>query len=749
MSVMFWLFGLGAAAAAFPFLFHLIRRTPKGQTQFSSLMFLKSTPPNLTRRSRLENYLLLLMRMAVIGLVALAFTRPFFRGTDNLSLDNVSNQRVVILLDTSASMQRGNLWALAKDEVGAVLDELDPKDAASLLSFDDQVRSIVAFDELAGTDQLVSINAIRKSLTDLQPGWARSDLGRALVSVADQLAIWRDAKRSEEKTANAKLQIVVVSDLQKGSRTERLQSYQWPADVFVEFRTLSDSDSNNATVQVLNPVEESDEPPTRRIRVRNSEESTGEQFFVNWHDANQNEGEPIPFFVPPGTSRVLELDVEKSLTASEFFLSGDSDSFDNSFYVVPPQRQDFRVAYLSDDEPDDPEQMLFYLSRGLVATPTRTIEVGQLDASSSLLDTQSGFKATLAVVSSELNEDRSKEVDEFLAAGGTLLVVLKDSDTIESTSQWTLAERTSASADDQKQKGDRSDYAMLGEVDFSHSLFAPFDSPRFNDFTTIRFWNHRSVKLPEDAAKTDSIKVLARFDDQSPAVWQHKPATGGTVIALASGWHPVDSQLALSTKFVPILNGILDIAINQPDLKTTYVVNEPLTFNASDSGSRTMTGPDKTQVKIDRDQTTFADTGIPGIYRLSDGNKKSETAAKERDVVESDDSASPVDVGIAAASDVLFAVNVDRAESETVAIPIEQLEMLELNIGRQESGKMELAQLRLLRDREIEDRQKMWKWLIVAALVLLVGETWLAGRTAVRQVASDEPAAIDLSGGTA
>ena len=43
-------FLLGAAAIAGPVLFHLIRRIARERMTFSSLMFLKSTPPKVTRR---------------------------------------------------------------------------------------------------------------------------------------------------------------------------------------------------------------------------------------------------------------------------------------------------------------------------------------------------------------------------------------------------------------------------------------------------------------------------------------------------------------------------------------------------------------------------------------------------------------------------------------------------------------------------------------------------------------------------
>ena len=70
------LFLLGALAVALPILFHLIRRTPTVQRRFSSLMFLSPSPPQLSRRSRLDKILLLLLRCLIIGLIAFAFARP-------------------------------------------------------------------------------------------------------------------------------------------------------------------------------------------------------------------------------------------------------------------------------------------------------------------------------------------------------------------------------------------------------------------------------------------------------------------------------------------------------------------------------------------------------------------------------------------------------------------------------------------------------------------------------------------------
>ena len=52
-------------------------------------MFLAPTPPRLTRRSRLDNILLLLLRASALALLALAFARPFLREPVSLNFGDV------------------------------------------------------------------------------------------------------------------------------------------------------------------------------------------------------------------------------------------------------------------------------------------------------------------------------------------------------------------------------------------------------------------------------------------------------------------------------------------------------------------------------------------------------------------------------------------------------------------------------------------------------------------------------------
>src|SRR6516162_4573390 len=128
MSFLAPLLLVGGLAVALPVIFHLIRRTTRERRVFSSLMFLKSTPPRLTRRNRLEHILLLLLRSAAICLLAAGFSRPFIRHALPSIPSAATPKKIVVLVDVSASMRRANLWSQARDRVGAIVAKASPAD---------------------------------------------------------------------------------------------------------------------------------------------------------------------------------------------------------------------------------------------------------------------------------------------------------------------------------------------------------------------------------------------------------------------------------------------------------------------------------------------------------------------------------------------------------------------------------------------------------------------------------------------
>ena len=115
MSLLAPLYALGALAISLPLIFHLIQRRPQGEMSFSSLMFLSPTPPRLTRRSRLDNLLLLFLRGLALLLLSLAFARPFLRAVEQLNLETPARRIVLAVVwgEHSESLVFGGLWFIS------------------------------------------------------------------------------------------------------------------------------------------------------------------------------------------------------------------------------------------------------------------------------------------------------------------------------------------------------------------------------------------------------------------------------------------------------------------------------------------------------------------------------------------------------------------------------------------------------------------------------------------------------------
>jgi len=138
------LFLAGLAGAAVPLIIHLLDREKPTRVEFGWLRFVEKAHQSQERRFRLRELLVLLMRMLLCALLALAFARPFFSGAGaNATMVQLPHYAVVVV-DVSYSMRGEGWWEEARERALEIVDGLEPGSQVSLLTAGAQVRTAVA-----------------------------------------------------------------------------------------------------------------------------------------------------------------------------------------------------------------------------------------------------------------------------------------------------------------------------------------------------------------------------------------------------------------------------------------------------------------------------------------------------------------------------------------------------------------------------------------------------------------------------
>ena len=679
MSFLTPLFLLGGLAIAGPILFHLIRRNTRERFTFSSLMFLRPEPPRLTRKSRLDDILLLLARCALLALLAFSFARPFFKELVSPDQNPNASRRTVLLVDVSASMQRAGLWDKAMAKAETVIEKTKSDGSLAILAFGDETKALLRFDQWNDLPEEKRLAVARETLGELQPGWGGTHLGNAILTAAELL---------DETDSSARKRIVVLSDRQGGSRLDGLQGHEWPEGMELTMERLSPDVVGNAGLH-LAPARESDDGDTPlHVRVVNSEDATQEKFRLAWVKPDDSNVTGVThLYLPAGQSRSVKAPRRPFGEDWRLALLGDGESFDNQLFIVPETPEPIRIHYVGNEKPDDVEHMRFYLERAFSNTRLQHVEV-LAHAPDALAGKLIHPDDRLLIVTEALPEPVIKEARSFCESGHPVLLVLKDDGLAP-----TLA-ALAASGPVPVTEAKVNEYALLTRLDFEHPLLAPFSEPRFSDFTKIHFWKHRTI----DSGRLAGSRVPVRFDDDSPALID-LPVGRGHLLVLTSGWHPSDSQLALASKFVPLLYSMMDMGRISTPFKAANLVGRPITLPPENTAIREVEGPAGTIRLPGEDDAFFADQ--PGLYSIK------------------------------GARNATFAVNLPPAESHTAPIPEERLEGLALPLASTDVAPAALSQNRrqALLDEELEKRQEMWRWLIVGAILLAILETWLGGRT--------------------
>lgn len=702
MSLLYPLFLAGFAAIALPVVFHMIRRTPSGRTPFSSLMFLRASQPRLARRKRIDQVLLLALRALALALLALAFARPYFRAEAQVDVDAALGPRIALLVDTSASMRRPGLWAAAVREVEAVLADAPADAICSLASFDRELVGHVGFAEAVGLGTGPARALVRERLESISPTWSATDLGGALAQLVDQL----DASAMPGRATK----VVLVSDVQEGCDLAALEAYDWPAGILLEVRPVRSSAGNAS----LHPVPKSSgaEDDALWVRVVNCADSTTDRFRLRWSSAEgDGVGEEQPITCPPGETRVVRAPERPAGAAVDrLVLAGDACTFDDVLFDREPVVEPVVVPYLGAS--DEGERGLeFFLARvfegteGAVALAPRNMgDARALDFAGNVAE----HPLVLLVLGGDAGPtDAAVEAClRHAAAGGVVLAVLEAQDGEGARVDVArvlrvLLDEPGLELGEARTAEER--FALLGEIDFAHPLFAPFSDPRFSDFTKIRFWHHRILELSPSDVPVTAPRVVVRFDDGAPFLVERAIGPGRIFVA-ASGWGSEDSDLALSSKFAPLLLGMVRLG-SGPELSSrVFHVGDRIALpSVTESGTRTVHRPDGTTATVPPGALAFTATELPGHYALADAGRS-----------------------------IPFTIHLDPDESRVD--PLDAGRLARLGVPVVAAGASDPVETRQEQSAELERSQKLWRLLIVLALGVLMVETAWAGRLARRSV---------------
>src|SRR3972149_505974 len=197
------IFLLATLAAALPVVLHMINRQRAKELPFSTLRFLRISVEKTRRKKRIHDILLMLVRAAVLFLIAAGLAKPTVTSLSSF-WGGGAPSAVVIVLDNSASMGmiEGNRrrFDAAKTAAAQILDELKDGDESALF--------------LTGGPVYAELGKLYRTQEQARQILAQSDVGyeRAYLTLKIQ-----QARALLANSTSPNKQIYVITDMQKVS----------------------------------------------------------------------------------------------------------------------------------------------------------------------------------------------------------------------------------------------------------------------------------------------------------------------------------------------------------------------------------------------------------------------------------------------------------------------------------------------------------------------------------------------------
>ncbi len=684
------LFLAGLLALAIPIIIHLTHRERKDVVAFPSLMFLRRIPYRTVRRQRIRHWLLFLMRSAAIALLVAAFARPLLDSSVQGSTVFSSARELVVLVDRSYSMGYGERWDRALDAARRVIDGVGPEDLATLVLFEERAEAVTQ----ATADQAV-----------LDAALGAAALSARLTRYGPALQLAREIIEGSDKPLS---EVVLITDFQKAG-WDAQNAVSLPKGTAFTGIDVSNADPSNLAVTGASFVR-SRRAGAERVAVSARVDNLGVQSFEDVTVSLEIDGQEIQtqsVGLAPNSSTMLRFapfNLPREPVRGVIRAGDDALPLDNSFnFLLAPERA---VSVLIVNPNGAGRDHGLYLRRALGVGGRPGFDVAETSIGQLSPADLEGRSVVILDDVPFPSGATGERLRVLISEGGGLLAVL---------GRRTRAGAWPAEARDVLPGAygapiDRSSSGggTLSFVDYDHPVFELFSAPRSGDFTPARFFRYRRMEL------TGEPRVLARFDDGSAALAERRLGEGRVLVwtsDMANFWN----NFAVQPVFLPFVHQALKHLSGYREPVAWFQVGDviDLTEYSRQGGARfnRQEGSDEDVERIVESPTGVrflmpADAepqlvllGEPGFYQvryLEDGDERAYSVA----------------------------VNVDVAESDLRALDPEELGGAVTAEGEAEAAAVEVVLTREDRER----RQNLWWYLLVGAVVLLLGETVVSNR---------------------
>jgi hypothetical protein len=672
MSFLTPLFLIGLAGIAVPVIIHLIQKERKNVVAFPSLMFLRRIPYQSVNRRRIRNWPLLLMRVAALSLIVLAFARPFLR-RDALAAAAAGGAReVVILVDRSYSLGYGDRWQRAVAAAGDAINGLNPGDRATLAFFDTGVE--VALRSTSDKGRLASaLGGARLSASATKFGPAMKLAGSII---------------SESGLPNK--EVVLISDFQRrgwlGAEGVRL-----PDGTKVTPVSVGDAQTTNVSVtpaMLQRTHADGQDKVTVTAGALNHSASATDVSLSLEIDGRVIETKPLALEANGSSSATFSPFVPTAkFTRGTVRVGDDRLAADNVFHFVVSPNQ--RVKLIIVDRPGASRATSLYLAQALARSESPAFDVTQRQMGNV---TPEDISSAGVIVLNDVpvSQTMAEQLQKFVEAGGGLFVAFGERATWPAAVSGAIAATPGGTAD-----RTRGTPGRIGSVEYGHPVFETFRAPRSGDFSVARFYTYRQVTAEPGA------QILARYDDGAPALLERKVGQGRTLAwtsTLDVGWN----DLALKPVFLPFIHRIGATLASYQQRPASRTVGDVAPAVSSAGVPPVVLTPAGERLSQE---------GQPGVVELKEQGFY-QIRAGERD---------PEPRPIAA--------NVDLSESDLTAIDPQEVVAGVTGLA---GGAAAPGANGTVTNEERERTQRVWWYVLFAGLLLLAGETLLANGTRTR-----------------